>query len=89
MNSVSFTFPDYSRAERIADAIIHCIGVPLGLTAAEMIAVWRRIGLPAAGDGAKIYLQQCLQMELTLEQGGGRETQVQPLRPVWEMCWMA
>ena len=32
-----FAFPDYSRAERAADAVIHIIGVPLGLVAAALL----------------------------------------------------
>jgi hemolysin III len=31
------TFPDYSLAERIADAVIHLIGVPLGITAGFLL----------------------------------------------------
>lgn len=30
-------FPHYSRAERLADASVHCIGVPLGLAAAALL----------------------------------------------------
>jgi len=33
----AFTFPSYTRAERIADAVVHCIGVPLGLVAAVIL----------------------------------------------------
>ncbi len=43
--SVRFTFPDYSRAERIADAIVHCLGVPLGLAAAALLMA-RSLGQP-------------------------------------------
>jgi len=43
MDSLSFTFPNYSRLERIADAIVHCIGVPLGLAAAALL-VARSLG---------------------------------------------
>ena len=32
-------FPDYSRLERITDAVVHCIGVPLGLAAAALLVV--------------------------------------------------
>jgi predicted membrane channel-forming protein YqfA (hemolysin III family) len=32
-------FPTYSRAERLADAAVHVIGVPLGLAAAVFLMV--------------------------------------------------
>jgi hemolysin III len=32
-------FPDYSNAERAADLVVHCIGVPLGLAAAVLLMV--------------------------------------------------
>jgi len=35
--TVAFNFPSYTRAERIADAVVHCIGVPLGLVAAVVL----------------------------------------------------
>lgn len=38
-------FPTYTRAERLADAIVHCIGVPAGVIA----AVWLLV--VAAGNG--------------------------------------
>jgi hemolysin III len=47
--SVAFAFPAYSRAERVADALVHCIGVPLGLVAA--ILLLRR----AAAEGGWVF----------------------------------
>ncbi len=44
--SLAFAFPSYSKAERIADAIVHIIGVPLGLIAAALILH------RASGEGA-------------------------------------
>jgi hemolysin III len=41
-------FPDYSRLERITDAVVHCIGVPLGLAAAALLVV-RGMGLGPLG----------------------------------------
>ena len=35
--TIEFRFPVYSRAERVADAIVHSIGVPLGLLAAVLL----------------------------------------------------
>ncbi len=35
--SGSLSFPAYSRAERALDAVVHCIGVPLGLVAAALL----------------------------------------------------
>ena len=35
--SIALIFPNYSRAERAADAVIHIIGVPLGLIAAALL----------------------------------------------------
>jgi hemolysin III len=32
-------FPDYTNAERLADLVIHCIGVPAGIAAAALILV--------------------------------------------------
>ncbi len=43
---MEFIFPSYSKAERLADALVHCIGVPLGLGAAGMLLV------RACGHGA-------------------------------------
>lgn len=33
----AFSFPAYSKAERRLDAVVHCIGVPLGLVAAVVL----------------------------------------------------
>ncbi len=48
--SIAFTFPSYSRAERIADAIVHVIGVPLGLFAAASLLH------RAAGQGVLVFI---------------------------------
>jgi len=40
---MSFHFPSYSRAERIADAVVHFIGVPLGVVSAIWL-VYRAFG---------------------------------------------
>lgn len=35
--NIEFLFPSYSKAERAADAVVHVIGVPLGLIAAVLL----------------------------------------------------
>jgi hemolysin III len=40
-------FPDYSAAERTADLVIHCIGVPAGIAAAVLILIRAALQGPA------------------------------------------
>ena len=35
----AFSFPDYSRAERMIDAVVHMAGVPLGVFAAVALVI--------------------------------------------------
>lgn len=46
-------FPDYTRAERLADAAVHCIGVPLGLVAAGRL-LWLAADRPDAPEIASL-----------------------------------
>jgi len=49
------SFPAYSKAERVADAAVHCLGVPLGLAAAAWL-VLRARGIGEVGlAGVVIY----------------------------------
>jgi hemolysin III len=49
-------FPDYSQAERRADAVVHCIGVPLGVVAAIwLVARVAALGQPVMLAGVVIY----------------------------------
>jgi hemolysin III len=43
----ALVFPDYSAAERAADLVIHCIGVPAGLAAAALILIRAALQGPA------------------------------------------
>jgi hemolysin III len=43
----ALSFPNYTAAERAADRVIHCIGVPLSIAAAAVLA-YRSLGMHAA-----------------------------------------
>lgn len=49
---MAFAEPRYSRAERIADACVHCLGVAASLAAMAVLVVLARRHLPAASAGS-------------------------------------